>query len=481
MQGPFFTGIYQHLPLQPDQPRSNLMHIMCPTSADLLVSVSGIRGIVGSALTPETALRFAQAYASTLPEGRVLVGRDSRPSGVMLEHAVLAGLLATGCEVLQLGVVPTPTLGFAIRQHHAVGGLQITASHNPAPYNGLKLFSPDGMVLDEAEGAKVRQNFYDGTFRRIEPASQPVVTSLEEPWTGHLDRVLERVNVSLIRSRRFRVLLDANGGAGGLPGLDLLDRLTWQHLITAVGCEADGNFAHEPEPLAEHLSDIAPLVRENGCDVGFALDPDADRLAIIDEQGRYIGEELTLALAAECRLRREKGPVVINLSTSRVVEDVAARHGCPVHRVPVGEFHVARKMREINAVIGGEGNGGVIDPAVGWVRDPFVGMASVLELLAETGKSVSELVAELPAYHIHKAKVTLERDKLPRYYEALVAHWPEATAVGMDGLRLSWNNRWLHVRPSNTEPVVRIIAEAPEAEMARQLIHEALSLADQSN
>lgn len=453
------------------------MHIMCPNSANLLVSISGIRGIVGSALTPEAALRFARAFASTLPTGRIVVGRDSRPSGVMLEHAVLAGLLASGCDVLRLGIVPTPTLGFAVRQHGAVGGIQITASHNPAPYNGLKLFGPDGMVLDEPDGAKVRQAYFDMSFRGVGPVSQVTVTGMDEAWISHLDRVLERVDVPLIRSRRFRALLDANGGAGGPPGLELLDRLTWQHLVTAVGCEPDGNFAHEPEPLAEHLTDVAPLVPENSCDVGFVLDPDADRLAIIDEQGRYIGEELTLALAAECRLRREKGPVVVNLSTSRVVEDVAGRHGCAVHRVPVGELHVAKAMRELGAVIGGEGNGGIIDPAVGWVRDPFVGIAMVLQLMAETGKTVSQLVADLPAYHIHKAKMPMERDRLTGYYDRLTARWADAKVIRLDGLRLEWNDRWVHVRPSNTEPVVRLIAEAPSADEARRLAEEAFALA----
>jgi phosphomannomutase len=229
--------------------------------------------------------------------------------------------------------------------------------------------------------------------------------------------------------------------------------------------------------LAEHLTDVAPLVPENSCDVGFVLDPDADRLAIIDEQGRYIGEELTLALAAECRLRREKGPVVVNLSTSRVVEDVAARHGCAVHRVPVGELHVAKAMRELGAVIGGEGNGGIIDPAVGWVRDPFVGIAMVLQLMAETGKTVSQLVADLPAYYIHKAKMPMERDRLTRYYDRLTARWADAKVIRLDGLRLEWNDRWVHVRPSNTEPVVRLIAEAPSADEARRLAEEAFALA----
>lgn len=454
------------------------MHIMRQSQDNLIISVSGIRGIVGEALTPEVALRFAQAFGSTRPSGRVVVGRDSRPSGVMLEHAVLAGLLACGCPATRLGIVPTPTLGFAVRQYQAVGGIQITASHNPAAYNGLKLFGPEGMVIDANTGAKVRTAYHDATFRPTTVGWAAEPDGVAEPWTGHLDRVVHLVDVARIRSRRFRVLLDANGGAGGPPGLDLLDRLTWQHLITAIHCEPTGQFVHEPEPLAEHLAAVAPLVAENSCDIGFALDPDADRLAIIDEQGRYIGEELTLALAVWCRLQQQPGPVVINLSTSRVVEDVAARYGCPVHRVPVGELHVAHAMRQQGAVIGGEGNGGVIDPRVGWVRDPFIGMALVLQLLAESGKKVSDLVAELPTYHIHKAKKMLEQEKLQDYYETLATHWSDAAVSRLDGLRLEWKDRWIHVRPSNTEPVIRVIAEAPDAASARRLAEEALALGD---
>jgi phosphomannomutase len=244
----------------------------------------------------------------------------------------------------------------------------------------------------------------------------------------------------------------------------------------AHGCNADGFFLHEPEPTEANLREVAPLVRQRSCSVGFALDPDADRLALIDETGRYIGEELTLALAAQQRLSRERGPVVVNMSTSRVVEDVAAKYACSFFRAAVGEANVADKMLEVGAVFGGEGNGGVIDPRVGLVRDPFIGMGLILSLMAETGKKLSELADELPRYHIVKEKYAAVPERLPELFAALERKWPEAKVDRLDGLRLDWADRWLHVRPSNTEPIVRVIAEAPRAEEAQALCRAAGAL-----
>jgi phosphomannomutase len=273
--------------------------------------------------------------------------------------------------------------------------------------------------------------------------------------------------VPRIRAAGLRAFLDANGGAGGPLGRRLLEALRVE--TTCRGGNADGVFLHEPEPTAENLRDIAPLVAAERADIGFALDPDSDRLALIDETGRYIGEELTLALAVSFRLRHQRGPVVINMSTSRVNEDIAAKHGCVCHRAAVGEANVADKMLEVGAILGGEGNGGVLDPRIGLVRDPFIGMGLVLNLMAETGRKLSELVAELPVYHIVKDKYTVPRERLPELYESLTQRWPEAVVDRLDGLRLDWKDRWLHVRPSNTEPIVRVIAEAPKQGGATEL------------
>ncbi|HZT82717.1 MAG TPA: phosphoglucosamine mutase, partial [Gemmataceae bacterium] len=370
-----------------------------------------------------------------------------------------------------LSSTPTPTVGLAVRRLNAAGGIQITASHNPAEWNGLKLFGADGRVLSAREGERVQAVAAAGELRRVawDQLGNAVECGRAEDW--HRDRVLELADVVPIRARGLRAFLDANGGAGGPLGKRLLEALQCRPVCHA--CYADGHFLHEPEPVAENLREVCPLVPRNRADIGFVLDPDADRLALIDETGRCIGEELTLALAVRFRLGRERGPVVVNMSTSRVNEDIARRFGCPLYRSAVGEANVAEEMQRVGAVIGGEGNGGVIDPRVGFVRDPFIGMGLVLSLMAETGKKLSELVAELPAYHIVKEKFTAERDRLPARLAALAGRWPEAKADRLDGLRLDWADRWLHVRPSNTEPVVRVIAEAPRREEAEQLCREA--------
>jgi phosphomannomutase len=434
---------------------------------ELIVSVSGIRGVVGSSLTPEAAVAFAAALATFTDGGRVVLSRDGRPSGTALRHAVLAGLLGAGCEVYDLGVAPTPTCGLAVRKLQVSGGIQITASHNPAPWNGLKLFGGDGRVLSAAEGQKVQDLFVRGPFRRAPWDHLGKVTDCLDAEEWHRNRVMDLVDGARIRSRQGRTFLDANGGAGGPAGRHLLEAL--QTRPVCLGCEADGNFAHEPEPVEVNLRTVCPRVAGAKADIGFVLDPDADRLALIDERGRYIGEELTLALAVRFRLSQKKGPVVINMSTSRVVEDIALQFGCPCHRTAVGEANVVDKMLAVGAVIGGEGNGGVIDPRVGFVRDPFIAMGLILNLLAETGRPLSDLVGQLPAYTIVKSKYTAERGRLPALFAALRKHWPEAKVNDVDGLRLDWENRWVHVRPSNTEPIVRVIAEASPEEEAQRL------------
>jgi phosphomannomutase len=436
----------------------------------LIVSVSGIRGVVGKGLTPQAVVSFAGALATYVRGVPVVLSRDGRPSGDALRHAALAGLLAGGCEVHDLGVAATPTVGLAVRRLRAGGGLQITASHNPAPWNGLKLFGSHGCVLTAAEGRSVRALYEGGEFQKAPWDQLGIVRECRHADDWHRDRILELVDVVRIRAAGLKVFLDANGGAGGPLGRRLLEALQCRPVCHA--CNADGFFEHEPEPLAANLIAIAPLVAQNRADIGCVLDPDADRLALIDESGRYIGEELTLALAVWFRLTRRKGPVVVNMSTSRLVEDVARRFGCPCHRAAVGEANVVEKMRQVGAVIGGEGNGGVIDPEVGGVRDPFIGMGLILNLMAETGRSLSDLVQELPAYAIVKDKHPAAGDRLPGLFAALEHRWPDARANREDGLRLDWEDRWVHLRPSNTEPIVRVIAEAPHEADARRLCDE---------
>lgn len=451
-----------------------LWSVCVHSGSDLIISVSGIRGIVGQSLTPEVALRFASAFASTTHARNVVVSSDGRPSGVMLGHAVLAGLLASGCQVHDIGIAPTPTFGFAIPHLKASGGVQITASHNPAPWNGLKLFDHEGKVLSPDDGRRVRAAFETSGWHCNRWNQLGTVLNCPLALDWHLERVLKLVDGKSIAARSFRVFVDANGGAGGPLARKLLEALNCQS--TFEGADADGRFAHEPEPTAANLANICSLVPKCQADIGFALDPDADRLALIDEQGRYIGEELTLALAVRHRLTQERGPIVVNMSTSRVNEDLARSAGVSFHRAAVGEANVVSRMREVHALIGGEGNGGVIDPRVGWVRDPFIGMGIVLESMARSKRKLSELVADLPHYDIVKNKYDFDPTRLATILDALKNRWPEAAVDAVDGLRLDWPDRWLHVRASNTEPIIRVIAEAPTIAVAEALCQEVESV-----
>jgi phosphomannomutase len=392
----------------------------------------------------------------------------------MLRQAVTAGLTAAGCQVLDVGIAPTPTVGVAVRHLKASGAVQITASHNPAPWNGLKMFGPDGAVLPADRGRAVKDLFESGKAKLAAWDGVGGVRVPPDVHAEHAQLALDQVSVAAVAAGRFRVFLDGNGGAGGPLGAKLLADLGCE--VVAHNCEPNGDFAHDPEPTPAHLADVAPWVKQSGSAVGFVLDPDADRLALIDENGECISEELTLALAVKYRLRQQRGPVVVNMSTSRVIEDIAKAAGCEFFRSAVGEANVVEKMRATQAVIGGEGNGGVIDPRVGWVRDPFIGMALILSLMAEDGKPLSKLIADLSPYAMLKTKVTVSRDRLGSVLSALETKWSGTAADRQDGLRLDGPDWWLHVRPSNTEPVVRVIAEAPTADRAKQLCDEAGAL-----
>ena len=435
---------------------------------DVMASVSGFRGKVGDSFTPELAMGLAAAYGSFLREegdgDHLLVGRDTRTSGPMIQRAVVAGLLSVGCRVTELGIAPTPTVLMAVADAGAAGGLVVTASHNPAEWNALKFAVGAGTFLP-AE----RMERFMAFLREREPvrASWEALRNAERDdgaRARHVERVLALpfLDRDRIRAAGLRVALDCVHGAGNAIMPELLEQLGCR--VEPIGETPDGRFPRDPEPTAENLAELGRLVRASGAHVGFAVDPDADRLALVDERGCALGEDLTLALAADVVLARRAGTVVTNLSTSRVVEDVAARHGCPVVRAPVGEINVASRMIAERAVVGGEGNGGVIVPALHHTRDAAAGAALILQYLAdEADAPLSERIARLPAYRIVKEKVPFAREVLPTAYAALQRELPQGDVDRSDGLRLDWpeERSWLHVRPSGTEPVVRIIAEAP--------------------
>jgi phosphomannomutase len=451
-----------------------------PLAGPLIISVSGLRGVVGETLTPEVAQRYAAAFADVLPPGPVLISRDGRANGGPLVEPVAAGLSQGGSrQIANAGIAATPTTGVLVRSREYAGGIQISASHNPAEYNGLKLFSAEGRVVPGALGQKVLERFNQRTTQTdVQNIEYPTtnIQALSDTTSAHLALIESIVDVDRIRARRFRVVLDANHGSGSVLGRPLLEKLGCQ--VVLLGGEPDGLFAHQPEPTPENLGGVLAEVTCAAADIGFAQDPDADRLAIIDEGGRYIGEECTLALCVEHVLRHTPGPVVTNCSSSRMTEDIARKYGVPFFRSAVGEANVVDLMLRERAVIGGEGNGGVIDPRVGLVRDSFAGMALVLDAMASRGLPISALADELPRYAIHKAKANVSGDAVTSAFAALQQHFQEATPDRLDGLRLDFTHAdgtasWLLVRASNTEPIVRIIAEAPDAEEARRLCKEA--------
>src|SRR3989454_7238590 len=450
-------------------------------SDTLMVGVSGVRGIVGKDLTEDVVTRYATAFGLWARERKplVVVGRDARKSGPAFETAVVAGLASVGCDVVKVGLAPTPTIQLAVEHHRAGGGIAITASHNPIEWNALKFIGPDGVFLDGADAVRLQQLAVQSGAGREKAGN---VRTDEGAVTRHLEGVLRLPGLAVaeIRAKEVKVALDAVRGAGGPIMRALLERLGCE--VAGIHLETDGEFPRAPEPVPENLGELAGLVRRSGADLGFAVDPDGDRLAIVDERGEPVGEDYTLAFAVRAVLGGKRGTgngnrvVVCNLSTSLVVEDAARECGAEVVRTPVGEVHVARAILRLGAVIGGEGNGGVMYPALHAGRDAPVAAALLLTLLARDGRRMSELVAAAPRYAIVKAKVERgagsREQRLERVYAELRRRFPDARADMQDGLRLAWRDRWLHVRPSNTEPIIPLIAEAPSDAGAPGLVDE---------
>jgi phosphomannomutase len=438
-----------------------------------MVSVSGVRGRVGDGLTPEIITRFAAgfgAWARGRGESRtVVVGRDSRVSGPMFHRATIAALQSVGCDVLDVGLAPTPTIQLAVEEAHAAGGLAITASHNPIEWNALKFIGPSGLFLDAEEGSAMRA-MVESDIAYATWDELGTVTQDTEAIARHINRVLALpfIQVDRIRQRAFRIALDCARGAGGAIIPALLERLGCT--VTGIHLETDGKFPRPPEPVAANLGELERLVLQSGADVGLATDPDVDRLALVSNEGKAIGEDWTLALAARLALRYRPGPVVANLSTSRIVDDVAAEAGTRVIRAPVGEVNVALRMKAEGAAIGGEGNGGVILSELHLGRDAPLGVALLLQMLVEDGEPLARVLARYPKYSIVKEKLDRPNAPLDTVYSSLRAGFSDAVVDTQDGLRLSWNDRWVHVRPSGTEPIVRVIAEAPTDEEARELV-----------
>lgn len=443
--------------------------------ASLIVSISGIRGLVGQSLTDEVIARFASAFATTLDPGATIVlARDTRPSGENFARVAAEALAQTGCRVVDLGQCTTPGAKLLVTQLGAQGAIIITASHNPAPWNGLKLVRADGIFLNAAEGQRVEALFHSGEFRRTDGGAIETLDPAEVK-TRHIERILAHVDADAIRQARFKVAVDPCNGAGALIIPDLLDALGVE--ATLINATPDGDFAHEPEPIPANLVQLGQAVRDNGCAIGFAIDPDADRVTLVAASGEPVGEDLTLALAVQAVTARNPGPVVTTLSTSQAVSDAATANHCPVFLTAVGEVNVVEKMIAENAAIGGEGNGGVILTQIDPGRDAAAGLALVLEAMARANQSLEALIASLPHYAIDKRKITCTPAQLAAAIDALLKRYPDAYVHPVrDGSKLYLSGQlecpWIHLRASNTEPIVRVIAESQSAEEAARLCDE---------
>lgn len=444
--------------------------VTCPLMS-LIISVSGVRGVVGRTLTPEVASEFAAAMAAHLDGGDVVVGRDSRPSGVQIQAAVVEALVRGGCRVIDLGVVSTPGAALMTRQTRAAGGIVITASHNPGEWNGLKFLTAEGCAPGLEELRPIWKLREQGCSSRPGPARRGTITEDRTTNEQHVEAVRNVVHPQVAAANRFRVVLDSVNGAGGQSGRMLLEALGCE--VVHINAEPTGEFAHLPEPTAENLTELCTVVRSVGADIGFAQDPDADRLAVVDEQGVYIGEEYTLALATMYAFGDRPGPAATNLSTSRMIDDLAARASppCQVHRTAVGEANVVDAMRCYHCVIGGEGNGGVIDPRVVLVRDSLTALALILQLLAELGRPLSSIVGSIPRYVMLKKKLSASPEQIAGALRAIRSRFAGDRVNDTDGVRIDWPEGWVHVRGSNTEPIMRLIAEGSDRQTAERLLH----------
>lgn len=441
----------------------------------LMNSVSGVRGIVGKGLTPVVVSRYAGAFGNMIGRGAIVIGRDTRISGEMMEHAVLSGLMAAGCSVLNLGISTTPTIQLAVERKKANGGIAITASHNPAEWNAMKFLDERGMYLTEDKRLELENIMAGGAPNFVEFDKLGAETEVSDFDDEHIKAILgiKEIEVEKIRKRQFKAVVDCVNGAGSRILPRLLEELGCE--VARIHCEPGGIFPRGPEPTPENLGLLCKLVKENRADIGFACDPDGDRLSVVDENGNSIGEEYSLVLSAMQVLSRKSGPVATNLSTTSAIDAVADRYGAKVFRTKVGEIHVAQEMIDNGCVIGGEGNGGVIHPDVHYGRDSLAGIVLILQLLVERDEPVSSIVSALPGHHMTKLKTVIDKQPFESIIEKIKSKTSGAEINTLDGIKVIFPSYWVHLRLSNTEPVLRVIAEAPTREEADDIAERFMS------
>jgi phosphomannomutase len=437
----------------------------------LKISVSGVRGVVGDSLTPVLITRFAQAFGTYMGSGRVVIGRDTRTSGEMVRQAVLAGLLSTGCRIIDVGICPVPTVQLVVRRIRAQGGIAVSASHNPAEWNALKFIGTDGFFLSAAHGRELLDIYHQGDYTKVVGEAMRVVETMAGALDLHVQTVIAAEGRLPAAGRPLRAVLDSCNGAGSLVTPWLIEALGAE--VVAINVAPDGTFPRPAEPLPEHLGALCAAVVSHHADVGFAQDMDADRLAVVSEKGEPIGEERTLALAVRHVLARTPGPVVTNLAATHAIEALAGRFGCAVTRTKVGEANVSEGMLRVGAVIGGEGNGGVIYPRVNFGRDSLVAIALILHLMASSGKTVSDLVAELPGFRMLKRQMSCPSHRIADVLKRVKREFAAYPLDLRDGVKVTLPDGWFLLRGSNTEPLLRLVAEA-ETEAGAGRIRDAV-------
>jgi len=439
----------------------------------LKISISGVRGVIGESLTPTLLTRFAQAFGTYVGARTIVIGRDPRTSGEMVKQAVIAGLLSSGCRILDIGICPVPTIQLLVRRHRAHGGIAITASHNPAEWNALKFIGQGGFFLNTGQARELLDIYHQGEYTRVGGAEMREVAEDSGATDLHIQTIMDTLGPLPTCKRKLRVVLDACNGAGSLVGPKLLASLGAE--VFTINTTPDGSFPRPAEPLAENLGDLCAAVKTQQADVGFAQDMDADRLAIVSEGGVAIGEEYTLLLATLCVLGKSPGPVVANLSTTSALQEIVSRFSSRLFLSKIGEVNVTEEMQKQSAVIGGEGNGGVIYPRLNFARDSLVGMAFILHLLAETGQTITELVNSLPRFAMIKEKLVCPSDKISVVLRMLRNEYAAYPMDLRDGVKVSLPNGWFLVRGSNTEPIIRVIAEAKREADARAILDSVYS------
>jgi phosphomannomutase len=434
----------------------------------LKISISGVRGVIGESLTPTLLTRFAQAFGTYVGSGTIVIGRDPRTSGEMVKQAVIAGLLSSGCRVIDIGMCPVPTIQLLVRQHRAHGGIAITASHNPAEWNALKFIGADGLFLNSGEAREMLDIYHQGEYTKAAGSEMREVAEISGATDLHIQKIVDVLGPLPQREKPLRVVLDACNGAGSVVGPGLLEALGAE--VIPINSTPNGLFPRPAEPLPENLADLCTAVKERRADIGFAQDMDADRLAIVSEQGVPIGEDYTLVLATLYVLGKELGPVVANLSSTSVLQEVVNRFRCPLFLTRIGEVNVTEEMKKQNAVIGGEGNGGVIYPRINFARDSLTGMALILHLLADTGQTISELVNSFPRFSLIKEKLACPSDKISVVLRMLRREYAAYPLELRDGVKVVLPSGWFLVRGSNTEPIIRVVAEAATEADARAIM-----------